>query len=452
MSWGKGSVSRLVVAVTALCAVISLVSAIVMVAYGIRTPVRIVIGDAVEGLMASPAGAACRAAGGWRAPLDGGDAVGFFDRDRLDEAPIPPAARASLRAEGAYMGPGTAGRRLFALVVDETGPCSVYTHQWAPRWRFRRFFLVGVPALIAGAAALAALLGAWLIARPLRRRVDRLAAAAGRMARADYPGADVGGGDELARVGRALDDAHARLRADHQVLLAQKQAVEDDLSALAHDTNTPLTALFMALEHLSEADDLGEARAQAEAALGDVIYLSSLVQNLALDRRLAGDQPLPEQAATDFDLGEVAERVARRAERLARPRAVAVDISRPDGPVPVHGHPTLVEQALMNVAQNAVAAVPDGGQVLVVLEPAAGGTEFCLWIGDDGPGLAEDEVAHALERGWRGAAARAARPNGTGLGLATAAAVCARHGWRLALVGHGTLGGLEARMSGPRIG
>ena len=62
MSWGKGSVSRLVVAVTALCAVISLVSAIVMVAYGIRTPVRIVIGDAVEGLMASPAGAACRAA------------------------------------------------------------------------------------------------------------------------------------------------------------------------------------------------------------------------------------------------------------------------------------------------------------------------------------------------------------------------------------------------------
>ena len=50
---------------------------------------------------------------------------------------------------------------------------------------------------------------------------------------------------------------------------------------------------------------------------------------------------------------------------------------------------------------------------------------------DDGPGVAEGELARIAERGFRGGDARTRHPHGMGLGLAIAMEVAERHGFTL---------------------
>lgn len=436
-----GSVTRTVIAVCALCAVISAIVVVVTLSYGVQWPVQQVIGEALRTAAAGPYGDYCRQAGGWRVTSDDDRVfVGMMSEATMRVAEeIPEPVRAALIAGEGWAGPvhdDPEDRRAVAIHIG-ADPCAYYVHTWKPPEPVIRRLLVMAPIMVVALAALAGLLGAWLLARPLRRRVNTLANAAAHIGGA-YPGADVGGRDELGQVGKALDAAHARIREDRALLLRQKQALEDDLSTLAHDTNTPLTSLFMALESLAQTEDPDALRTQAEAALGDVVYLSSLIQNLALDRQLAG---APDTPAVELDLAEVTATVVGRAQRLARPRNVTVDFARPDDPVLRRGHPTLVEQALMNIVQNAVAAARS--QVLVILEEAS------LTIADDGPGVAPEDLPHLTHRGWRAQSERQARPNGAGLGLATAQAVCDRHGWTLIFTASGRLGGLEVAISQP---
>jgi two-component system OmpR family sensor kinase len=83
--------------------------------------------------------------------------------------------------------------------------------------------------------------------------------------------------------------------------------------------------------------------------------------------------------------------------------------------------------ALRNVLENAVRHSPAGGVIRVSMESVKGGGEIVVTIEDQGPGLAPDQRARALDRGWRGGG------EGQGLGLAIVASVMARTGGAIAL-------------------
>ena len=78
--------------------------------------------------------------------------------------------------------------------------------------------------------------------------------------------------------------------------------------------------------------------------------------------------------------------------------------------------PTLLDQALSNLVDNAVRYNREGGHVAVVLDHASGG--FMLSVIDDGPGVSDEELAQLTKRWFRGSEARTRRPDGKGLGLA----------------------------------
>jgi two-component system phosphate regulon sensor histidine kinase PhoR len=88
--------------------------------------------------------------------------------------------------------------------------------------------------------------------------------------------------------------------------------------------------------------------------------------------------------------------------------------------------PDAIVDALVNVIQNAYHYTPERGKVIGV-GVALEGERVEISVRDNGPGVPANERRKIFERFYRGAAARARRVQGTGLGLAMVRAVVKAH-------------------------
>lgn len=94
--------------------------------------------------------------------------------------------------------------------------------------------------------------------------------------------------------------------------------------------------------------------------------------------------------------------------------------------------PVLLEQALQNVASNAIKYNRDGGRIVFELKVVAGRTEVS--IGNTGAGIPEADQARVFERFFRGDKARTRdAAAGTGLGLSLSREIVRAHGGDLVL-------------------
>lgn len=292
-----------------------------------------------------------------------------------------------------------------------------------------------------------ALIGLVLILGPILRRIRRLNAAALRVGSDSYHADADTGSDELAAVARALDRAHERIVADTRALEERRTLTERFLEDVAHDLRTPIAALQLSLEELADlCREDSDARALTRGALADVVYAGSLVANLRLASRLAsGWNPVEGDPVTD--LGEIVARVTQRYGIFARRRGVRLDGDQRPAALSVRGDPIMIEQAVSNLLENAIAYGDDGGQVSVSLVAEQEG--FRLVVADDGPGVAPEALPRLGQRAFRSDAARQRDRHGSGLGLAIVAAVCERNGWSLRFANRQPKG-LEVTIEGSR--
>jgi two-component system, CitB family, sensor kinase len=100
-----------------------------------------------------------------------------------------------------------------------------------------------------------------------------------------------------------------------------------------------------------------------------------------------------------------------------------------------------------NLVDNAFDAVQQGRRREVVVRLASTATTLALEVADSGPGVREDEVERAFERGW--STKRGDGQVGRGLGLALVAQVVRRHGGSVD-VHRSHLGGAEFSVRIPR--
>ena len=115
----------------------------------------------------------------------------------------------------------------------------------------------------------------------------------------------------------------------------------------------------------------------------------------------------------------------------------------------MHGRavPHALEQIVDNLLDNALAVVPDGGSIDVsVVGPTASEPVWCVvTVADRGPGMTDDQLAHAFDRFWR---APDAPHEGSGLGLAIVDHLARASGGSVSLARRDG-GGLMARLSLP---
>jgi two-component system sensor histidine kinase BaeS len=266
----------------------------------------------------------------------------------------------------------------------------------------------------AGVALAAALIVSGYVSRRLTRPLVALAAAAHRFAAGQRDArATVAGPGELGEVTRAFNGMA------EEVVRAER--VRRSLSAdVAHELRTPLAALQAGLEELR--DGLGPPDTARLAGLHDqTLRLSRIVQDLA-DLSAAESAALSLHPA-DIDLAEVV-RAALDAQRSILDAAGLEISTEIDGPLPVHGDPDRLHQAVANLLANAARYCRPGDRVAI--RGHVDGASVVLEVSDTGPGIPADEIPHVFDRLWRGRLARTVA--GSGIGLAVVRELVTAHG------------------------
>jgi len=140
-------------------------------------------------------------------------------------------------------------------------------------------------------------------------------------------------------------------------------------------------------------------------------------QLLSLARIDNGAGAIAEGGAQLLDLSQLARELGMAMAPLAHARGVALALEA-DEPVWLRGEPTLLNELLSNLVDNALAHTPSGGNVILRV-----GLPAVLEVEDDGPGIPESERERVFERFYR----RHQQGVGAGLGLAIVGEICRAH-------------------------
>jgi two-component system, OmpR family, sensor kinase len=342
-----------------------------------------------------------------------------FDRDRFRRGP---------GGRGRGFGPGgPPPPPPEPIMVDDELAGVVVVLPRAPFWFLLRRYaptlgFVAAAALAAGAAA-----AALLIFGPPRRRLRSVEEAARRLGSGDLSArAPVGGGDEVTAMASTFNAMADDLAARANALAAANRARRQLLADVSHELTTPVTAMRGYLETLTmpelALDD--ETRARYLAIVSDeTARLERLIGDLLDLAKLEGGGGA--LVVEDVPLADLFGRVAARHERDAGEAGVSIVGRIEPGAERVRGDRGRLEQAVQNLAANALRFAPRGSSIELRARAAAGGV--AITVTDQGAGIPEEHLPHVFDRFYKGDAART-QTGGSGLGLSIVKAIVERHG------------------------
>jgi two-component system NtrC family sensor kinase len=299
-------------------------------------------------------------------------------------------------------------------------------------------------ALIALAGVVTLVLVRWLVGKPLAR-LAMLARQLGRgdlSARAPVPKGEHevavlaremnGMAAELEGARRALEELDAeRVSALEQLRHADRLRTVGQLaSALAHELGTPLNVVS---GHARLIEQDAAANKNIRESTHTIIEQTSRMISIIRDLLSFARKRTPQVA--EQDLTALAHQAVRTLQPLAQRHRVAFEV---DSPAPVHARADAQQllQALTNLLNNAMQAMPTGGVVRVRIgtrevEPPTGvhapvGTYACIAVIDRGVGIEDVDLPHLFEPFFT----RKSEGEGTGLGLSVVAGIAKEHrGW-----------------------
>jgi two-component system OmpR family sensor kinase len=313
------------------------------------------------------------------------------------------------------------GKRVGIVAVPGTPPpLSVSLRETAPTLAIAGVALLGAGSLVV----------AFLIFRPTRRRLQTLEHAARSLGegRSDVH-ADESGGDEVSALSVTFNAMARDLQARATALSESDRARRQLLADVSHELMTPLAAIRGYVETLTmrelRIDEPTRARYleiveeethKLEAIIGDLLDLARLE---------GGGDTLDFEAVLVDDL---LRRVADRHQPVLLERSITLTTAAAANTPLIWGDPDRLEQALQNVAANAIRHTPDGGTVILRAEPLD--ERVKITITDNGPGIPPDHLPHIFDRFYKADASRAGThvPSGSGLGLSIVQAIVHRHG------------------------
>jgi signal transduction histidine kinase len=345
---------------------------------------------------------------------------GLEPGDRPSDRP-PPELRPRPR-RGEFVPILVSGEPVGRVVVLPGGPpFSRIVRQLGPT-----IALVATSVLVVGTALIAL-----VVFGPARRRLKAVQSATDRLGAGDLDArAPEQGGDEVTAVARSFnrmaDELSSRTRALEAVDSTRRQLLAD----VSHELMTPLTAMRGYLETLSMSEleiDPPTRERYLQIVSEETHRLERIVGDLLDLARLEGGGGTMRQERVD--VAALFDRVGARHERELRQRNVRLDFRV--GPEAEHviGDPDRLEQALQNLAANALRHTPDGGQITVTASSDPRGVR--LAVRDTGPGIPAEHLPLIFERFYKADAARKAA-GGSGLGLSIVKAIVERHGGTIA--------------------
>lgn len=262
---------------------------------------------------------------------------------------------------------------------------------------------------------------AWRLSRTIAKPIETVSRAAievskGNLkARANLNERELKAQSETSELGRNFN-AMARALESYET---ERRAMIADI---AHELRTPITALELRLEALSQ-DLVPFEKSEVERLKKQVTLLSRLVQDLrTLSLADAGQLSLHKQRV---NVQQLVQECLKTYELKARQRDIELRENSVD--VTANLDPERFGQILGNLLDNALRVTPNDGSIDVTLTQAR--DTFVLWIADTGPGIPDADLPHIFERFVQARDTKGASTKGSsGLGLAIVQTLTQLHG------------------------
>ncbi len=240
----------------------------------------------------------------------------------------------------------------------------------------------------------------------------------------------------LYRAVRTIDRATAEAAAQQEREQALAASRREMISWASHDLKSPLAGIRVMAEALEDGVAADPATYHRRIRHESDRMTRMVDDLLEMSRLQHSDDVLRREPV---DLAELARDVAQGQLPVADRLGVHLHVEA-DAGVPVLVDPARLERAVANVVRNGVLYTGEGGEVTLRVgedgEPDA--RTAYVEVDDTCGGLAEDDLGHAFEPGWRGSASRTPGvAAGAGVGLTIARAVVEDHGGAVTLANTG---------------
>jgi two-component system, OmpR family, phosphate regulon sensor histidine kinase PhoR len=255
------------------------------------------------------------------------------------------------------------------------------------------------------------------------------------------------GEQHLQAHGTILRDAEGRsmgaLLVLHDITQLKKlESVRRDFVAnVSHELKTPITSIKGFVETLQ--DGAVHDPEDAERFLGIISKhadrLNAIIEDLLALSRIEQDSEREEIVLEPGNLLEVITLAVQACSLKAKEKDVQIAVTGGQG-ILVRRNAVLLEQAVINLLDNAIKYSETGGQIEVSLSQQE--AESTIAVQDHGCGIGREHLSRLWERFYRVDRARSRTLGGTGLGLAIVKHIVLAHGGRVAVdsvVGQGSV-------------
>ncbi|HWY75213.1 MAG TPA: HAMP domain-containing sensor histidine kinase [Verrucomicrobiae bacterium] len=227
----------------------------------------------------------------------------------------------------------------------------------------------------------------------------------------------------------ALVGFFAARRAFHRQLHLSEMK-SNFVSSVSHELRAPIASVRLMAEGL-ERGKVQDAQKQNEYfrfIVQECRRLSSLIENVLDFSRIEQGRKQYEFEPTDAVI--LAQQTVKLMDTYAAERQIKLALQITGAPFPFEMDGKAIQQALINLLDNAIKHSPKGSVVTVGLEfdePSAG-SDLCLWVEDRGEGIPPEEHEKIFERFYRLGSELRRETQGVGIGLSIVKHIVQAHG------------------------
>jgi two-component system phosphate regulon sensor histidine kinase PhoR len=207
----------------------------------------------------------------------------------------------------------------------------------------------------------------------------------------------------------------------------------DFVANVSHELKTPITSIKGFVETLlagaSKEPEHAENFLKIIAKQTD--RLNEIIDDLLTLSRIEQDAERRQIFLNGQKIKGVLQSAIQVCEAKAAAKKIALELTCPDD-LRAQVNPPLLEQALVNLVDNAV-KFSEPGRVVQV-EAQREGPQVIIRVRDQGPGIPPEHLPRIFERFYRVDAGRSRKIGGSGLGLAIVKHIALAHGGRVTVV------------------
>jgi signal transduction histidine kinase len=223
-----------------------------------------------------------------------------------------------------------------------------------------------------------------------------------------------------------LEQLSYRLAQKGAELKRADRAKEEFLAMLAHELRNPLGTISNAIQVLRLKGEGDETwRRAIEAAERQVLHQALLVDDLLEASRVTRGEV--ELHCESLDLAQLVRETVEGYRETVYNAYLELELDLPDAPLPLHGDPMRLSQALANLLQNAVKFTPPGGRIRVRARRSVDG-RIELSVRDSGQGIGREVLPHIFEVFTQADHSLDRSQGGLGIGLTVVKGLVEMHG------------------------